>query len=144
MSDSDLVILFTLILSATTGAIGGLLAVLLLKLRDRNMHTLTLDPVAPLNVQVELHAQPVQLAIATRQPAPVVVEMITAAPPTLRERAAVIMAVFPRIGATDLHHILGCSKSSAWAIIQDVHGGRIALPELPESDDEGLPWPPST
>jgi|GEM_PF-1834995 len=129
-----------IIMAALGGIAGGLTAGLIVALA-RRPQSIDVRAVADqvLSVPVSLQTDPVALHVHTQvaQPDPVVVEVITGGSPTTRELAARVLATMPSIGPTDLSTIVQCSKSTAHAIIQDVRAGRLALPDVPDPDDEG-------
>jgi len=130
------------------GAIGMMAATELIRFGDSKRKVrieVEADPVtarvtapAVVNVPVMLHIPPIE---------PLTVPIVMAAQPSARELAERILAAVPDMGPTSLAEIVGCSKSTAHAIIQEwraTHGtAEIELPERVELSAWGRPPMPA-
>jgi hypothetical protein len=124
------------------GGIGMMAAVELIRFGDSKRRVrieVEAEPVtarvtapAVVNVPVTLHIPPIE---------PLTVPIVMAAQPSARELAERILAAVPDMGPTSLAEIVGCSKSTAHAIIQEwraAHGTPDV--DVPEREELGA-WP---
>lgn len=122
MSDLQAVVLLSLILVLMSSIVGAVVGALISTRRSVEVR-----PVAdePLNVQVNLTADPVALRVraAVAEIEPVIIPIVTAPLPSTQDLAARILARFPDAGPTDVAEITGCAKSTAHAIIADYKTG---------------------
>lgn len=76
-------------------------------------------------VDVRLRAEPVALKVAVEQPEAVAVPIVVSGAPSTRELAARVIGAWPEVGPQKLAEIVGCSKSTAHAILQDHKAGKL-------------------
>lgn len=139
MSDAILLLVYYFAFALVAGALGGMVTAGLVLWARVKWPRVLLGGLATsyaLDVDVQLRTKPVLLNVNVQRPDPVIIEVATGGAPAMRELAARVIATMPSIGPTDLHNIVGCSKSTAHAILTDVRAGRLLLPDVEEAEEE--------